>query len=140
EAIAERIDLKRALFGRIAPFLRHDAVIATNTSGLSVHELSDALPAPLRARFCGVHFFNPPRYMALIELIAGPDTEPALLDRLESWLTTRLGKSVVRARDTPNFIANRIGMFAMLAVMHHTTRLGLGFDEADALTGPAIGR
>lgn len=140
EAIAERIDLKRALFARVAPFVRHDAVIATNTSGLSVGELSAVLPAPLRPRFCGVHFFNPPRYMALVELVAGPETEPMLLDRLETWLTSRLGKSVVRAHDTPNFIANRIGMFALLAVMRHTERLGLGFDEADALTGPLIGR
>jgi 3-hydroxyacyl-CoA dehydrogenase len=140
EAIAERIELKQDLFARVAPFVRHDAVIATNTSGLSVSELSAVLPAPLRPRFCGVHFFNPPRYMALVELVAGPETEPVLLDRLETWLTSRLGKSVVRAHDTPNFIANRVGMFALLAVMRHTERLGLGFDEADALTGPPIGR
>lgn len=140
EAIAERIELKRELYARVAPHLRADAVFATNTSGLPVHELAEALPAPLRGRFCGMHFFNPPRYMALVELIKGPDTEPQLIERLEAWLTTRLGKSVVRARDTPNFIANRIGVFAMLAAMHHTARLGLGFDEADALTGPVIGR
>ncbi|MDX5363063.1 MAG: 3-hydroxyacyl-CoA dehydrogenase/enoyl-CoA hydratase family protein [Pseudazoarcus pumilus] len=140
EAIAERIELKRALFERIAPYVRHDAVIATNTSGLSVRELSAVLPEALRSRFCGVHFFNPPRAMALVELIAGPHTDAPLLDRLETWLTSRLGKSVVRAHDTPNFIANRIGMFALLAVMRHTERLGLGFDEADALTGPLIGR
>ena len=140
EAIAERIELKRMLFERIAPYLRHDAVIATNTSGLSVRELSAVLPELLRPRFCGVHFFNPPRYMALVELIAGTQTDSQLLDRLETWLTSRLGKSVVRAHDTPNFIANRIGMFALLAVMRHTERLGLGFDEADALTGPLIGR
>lgn len=140
EAIAERLELKAALFERVAPFIHEEALLATNTSGLSVRALSDVLPSPLRARFCGVHFFNPPRYMALVELITGPETEPVLLDRLESWLTTRLGKSVVRAHDTPNFIANRIGMFALLAVMRHTERLGLHFDEADALTGPLIGR
>lgn len=140
EAIAERIEPKRALFERIAPYVRHDAVIATNTSGLSVRELSGVLPEALRPRFCGVHFFNPPRYMALVELVAGPHTDAPLLDRLETWLTSRLGKSVVRAHDTPNFIANRIGMFALLAVMRHTERLGLGFDEADALTGTLIGR
>jgi len=140
EAIAERFEPKRELFGRIAPHVRHDAVLATNTSGLSVRELSAALPETLRPRFCGVHFFNPPRYMALVELVAGPMSDAPLLDRLETWLTSRLGKSVVRARDTPNFIANRVGMFALLAVMRHAERLGLGFDEADALTGPAIGR
>jgi 3-hydroxyacyl-CoA dehydrogenase len=78
--------------------------------------------------------------MALVELIATARTQPAMLDDLEAWLTTRLGKSIVRAKDTPNFVANRIGVFSILAVMHHTARLGLGFDEVDALTGPLIGR
>lgn len=140
EAVAERLDIKHELYARVAPHLREDAVLATNTSGLPVHALAQALPAALSARFCGIHFFNPPRYMALVELVAGPDTEPLRLDRIEAWLTTTLGKRVVRARDTPNFIANRIGVFSMLAAMHHTQRLKLGFDETDALTGPAIGR
>ena len=94
----------------------------------------------VRPRFCGVHFFNPPRYMHLVELIAGATTDPALLDALEAFLTTTLGKGVIRAKDTPNFIANRIGVFSILATMLHTQRLGLGFDVVDALTGPAIGR
>ncbi|WP_028353614.1 3-hydroxyacyl-CoA dehydrogenase/enoyl-CoA hydratase family protein [Bordetella petrii] len=140
EAIAERMDWKTALYERIAPHVGADAIVASNTSGLSIGELADALPAALRPRFCGVHFFNPPRYMRLVELIATPHTRPAVLDDLESWLTTRLGKGVVRALDTPNFIANRIGVFSILAALHHTERLGLGFDEVDALTGPKIGR
>ncbi|MDT3672307.1 MAG: 3-hydroxyacyl-CoA dehydrogenase/enoyl-CoA hydratase family protein [Aromatoleum sp.] len=140
EAIAEKIEWKRDLYAKIAPYLRPDAIVASNTSGLSVAALADALPEPLRPRFCGVHFFNPPRYMALVELIAAPATDPAMLDALETWLVTRLGKSIVRAKDTPNFVANRIGVFSILAVMHHTARLGLGFDEVDALTGPLIGR
>ncbi|OZI21648.1 3-hydroxyacyl-CoA dehydrogenase [Bordetella genomosp. 7] len=140
EAIAERMDWKAALYERIAPHVADGAILASNTSGLSISELAGALPQALRGRFCGVHFFNPPRYMRLVELIATPDTNPGVLDHLESWLTTRLGKGVIRALDTPNFIANRIGVFSILAAMHHTERLGLGFDEVDALTGPRIGR
>ncbi|HYG41494.1 MAG TPA: 3-hydroxyacyl-CoA dehydrogenase family protein, partial [Bordetella sp.] len=140
EAIAERMDWKVALYERIAPHVAPGAILASNTSGLSIGELADALPQALRARFCGVHFFNPPRYMRLVELIATRHTQAGVLDHLESWLTTRLGKGVIRALDTPNFIANRIGVFSILAALHHTERLGLGFDEVDALTGPKIGR
>ncbi|MBO9354668.1 3-hydroxyacyl-CoA dehydrogenase [Bordetella petrii] len=140
EAIAERMDWKTALYERIAPHVAPGAILASNTSGLSIGELADALPAALRPRFCGVHFFNPPRYMRLVELIATPHTQADVLDHLEAWLTTRLGKGVIRALDTPNFIANRIGVFSILAALHHTERLGLGFDEVDALTGPKIGR
>ena len=140
EAIGERMDWKRDLYGKVAPHVAPHAVFASNTSGLSITALADTLPEGLRARFCGVHFFNPPRYMSLLELIPTRYTDGPLLDRLEAWFTTRLGKNVLRAKDTPNFIANRVGIFSMLAVMHHTARLGLGFDEVDALTGPKIGR
>ena len=140
EAIAEKMEWKLDLYAKVAPFIRADAIFASNTSGLSIETLSEGMPAALRSRFCGIHFFNPPRYMALVELIATGSTDPATLDALEAWLTTRLGKSIVRAKDTPNFVANRVGVFSILAVMHHTARLGLGFDEVDALTGPLIGR
>lgn len=140
EAIAERLDWKKELYAKIAPHLSPSAILATNTSGLPLLLLSEALPENLRPRFVGVHFFNPPRYMPLVELIAGPATHSPLLDGLETWLTMRLGKGVVRAFDTPNFIANRIGVFSILAVMHHTEAFRLGFDEVDALTGPLIGR
>ncbi|WP_374487748.1 3-hydroxyacyl-CoA dehydrogenase/enoyl-CoA hydratase family protein [Zoogloea sp.] len=140
EAIAERLDWKEALYARILPHLGEDAILASNTSGLSVARLAGCLPAARQARFCGLHFFNPPRYMSLVELIPAPATDPALLDGLETWLTSALGKGVVRALDTPNFIANRIGVFSMLAVMHHTQAFGLALDEVDALTGPAMGR
>jgi 3-hydroxyacyl-CoA dehydrogenase len=124
----------------VAPHIAPGAIFASNTSGLSITEMSKTLPAALRKRFCGIHFFNPPRYMRLVELVPTPDTDPAILDQLETFLTTTLGKGVIRAKDTPNFIANRVGVFSMLAAMHHTQRLNLGFDEVDALTGPAIGR
>jgi 3-hydroxyacyl-CoA dehydrogenase len=140
EAIAEKQAWKDDLYRKIAPFIAPNAIIASNTSGLSINGLATALPAALRPNFCGVHFFNPPRYMHLVEIIATKDSRPAMLDALESWLVTRLGKGVVRAKDTPNFVANRVGVFSMLAVMHHTEAFGLGFDEVDALTGPLIGR
>lgn len=140
EAIAERTDWKNELYAKIAPHLNAQAIVASNTSGLSINGLAEALPVELRPRFCGIHFFNPPRYMHLVEIIATRSTAPATLDALETWLTSRLGKGVIRALDTPNFVANRIGVFSMLAVMHHTKAFSLGFDEVDALTGPLIGR
>ncbi len=140
EAIAERMDWKNDLYAKIAPHLSADAVIASNTSGLSINALAQGLPAALRPRFCGIHFFNPPRYMRLVEIIATRETSTATMDALETWLTSRLGKGVIRALDTPNFVANRVGVFSMLAVMHHTEAFGLGFDTVDALTGPQIGR
>ena len=140
EAISERMDWKKALFEKVAPHIGPDAIFATNTSGLSIGELAKVMPAQLRKRFCGIHFFNPPRYMRLVEVIPTAETDPAMVDRLETFLTTTLGKGVIRAKDTPNFVANRVGVFSMLATMHHTLAFKLGFDEVDALTGPAIGR
>ncbi len=140
EAIAERMDWKNDLYAKIAPHLAANAVIASNTSGLSINTLAEGLPEAVRPRFCGIHFFNPPRYMHLVEIIGTRSTDAGTLDALETWLTSRLGKGVIRALDTPNFVANRIGVFSILAVMHHTAAFGLGFDEVDALTGPRIGR
>ena len=140
EAIAEKMEWKLDLYAKVGPYIRSDAIFASNTSGLSINALDQGLPESMRDRFCGIHFFNPPRYMSLVELIPTTRTQPAMIDALEAWLTTRLGKSIVRAKDTPNFVANRVGVFSILAVMHHTARMGLGFDEVDALTGPLIGR
>jgi 3-hydroxyacyl-CoA dehydrogenase len=140
EAIAERMDWKQDLYRKIAPFVADHAILASNTSGLGINALADVLPEQLRHRFCGVHFFNPPRYMHLAELIPARTTDADVLDALETFLVTVLGKGVVRAKDTPNFIGNRIGVFSILATMHHTAQMELGFDVVDALTGPAIGR
>ena len=140
EAIAERTDWKNDLYAKIAPHIGANAIVASNTSGLSINMLAEGLPEAVRSRFCGIHFFNPPRYMHLVEIIATRTTAPDTLDALETWLTSRLGKGVIRALDTPNFVANRIGVFSMLAAMHHTQAFGLGFDAVDALTGPRIGR
>ncbi|WP_295009576.1 3-hydroxyacyl-CoA dehydrogenase/enoyl-CoA hydratase family protein [uncultured Dechloromonas sp.] len=140
EAIAERMDWKNDLYAKIAPHIAPHAIVASNTSGLSMNALAQGLPESIRPRFCGIHFFNPPRYMHLVEIIGTQSTDGGTLDALETWLTSRLGKGVIRALDTPNFVANRIGVFSILAVMHHTQAFGLGFDTVDALTGPKIGR
>jgi len=140
EAIAERMDWKLDLYKKIAPHVSATAVLASNTSGLSINGLAEALPEQLRHRFTGVHFFNPPRYMHLVEVIPTRLTDPAVVEGLEAFLTTTLGKGVVIAKDTPNFIGNRIGVFSMLAAMYHTEQFKLGFDTVDALTGPALGR
>jgi len=140
EAIAERMDWKLDLYKKVASHLSKTAVIASNTSGLSINTLAAALPEEMRHRFCGVHFFNPPRYMHLVELIPTQLTDASVVEGLEAFLATTVGKGVVIAKDTPNFIGNRIGVFSMLATMHHTEQFKLGFDTVDALTGPAIGR
>ncbi|MBD9481264.1 3-hydroxyacyl-CoA dehydrogenase/enoyl-CoA hydratase family protein [Pseudoxanthomonas sp. PXM02] len=140
EAIAERMDWKQDLYKKIAPFVADHAVLASNTSGLGINKLAEVLPEQLRHRFCGVHFFNPPRYMHLAELIPAKSTDGSVLEGLETFLTTTLGKGVVYAKDTPNFIGNRIGVFSILATAHHTGEFKLGFDEVDAITGPLIGR
>ncbi|NNM69771.1 MAG: 3-hydroxyacyl-CoA dehydrogenase/enoyl-CoA hydratase family protein [Gallionella sp.] len=140
EAIAERVDWKSDLYHKVAPYLGAHAIFATNTSGLSINQLAAAFPESLRHRFCGIHFFNPPRYMHLVELIACENTDVGLLDQLETFLVSGLGKGVVRAKDTPNFIANRIGVFSLLATAHHARQMGLGFDTVDALTGRYLGR
>ncbi|QWD91687.1 3-hydroxyacyl-CoA dehydrogenase/enoyl-CoA hydratase family protein [Polynucleobacter sp. MWH-Braz-FAM2G] len=140
EAIAERLDWKHALYEKVAPHIPAHALFATNTSGLPIGELAKGFSGDLKKRFCGVHFFNPPRYMHLLELIPAVDTEPAVLDTLETFMTSTMGKGVVRAKDTPNFIGNRVGVFSILAVFAEAQKFCLGFDAVDAITGSKLGR
>jgi 3-hydroxyacyl-CoA dehydrogenase len=140
EAIAERMDWKLDLYKKIAPHVAPTAIVASNTSGLSITKLAQALPENIKPRFCGIHFFNPPRYMALVELINTPNTQPQVLDDLEAFVTTFLGKNVVRAHDTPNFIANRVGIAGMLATIKEAENFGLSYDVVDDLTGKKLGR
>lgn len=140
EAVVERLDAKRAVLAQIDGVRRDDAIVSTNTSGLSVAALAEGRSETFRRHFLASHFFNPPRYMKLVELVPGPDTDPAATQRLRDVCERRLGKGVVIARDTPNFIANRIGTFGMLATLEAMTAFGLTVEEADALTGPAMGR
>lgn len=140
EAIAERMDWKADLYHKVAPHLGENSIFATNTSGLSINTLAQACPDSLRPRFCGVHFFNPPRYMHLVEIIPCLTSDAGVLDNLERFLVTTLGKGVVRAKDTPNFVANRIGVFSMLATIANAEKYGIRFDVVDDLTGPRLGR
>ena len=140
EAIAARMDWKQDLYKKIAAFVPAHTVLASNTSGLGINALASVLPEELRHRFCGVHFFNPPRYMHLAELIPANTTDPAVLQGLETFLTTALGKGVVRAKDTPNFVANRVGIGGMLATLKEVEKFGLSFDVVDDLTGKRLGR
>lgn len=140
EAIAERMDWKHDLYRKVAPHLASHAIFASNTSGLSITALAEGFDAELKTRFCGVHFFNPPRYMHLVELIPTAATQPEILDRLEAFLATTVGKGVVRAKDTPNFIANRVGSFSILAVFAEAEKYGIPFDVVDDLTGTKLGR
>ncbi|HJV63727.1 MAG TPA: 3-hydroxyacyl-CoA dehydrogenase/enoyl-CoA hydratase family protein [Albitalea sp.] len=140
EAIAERMDWKLDLYKRIAPAIAPHAIVASNTSGLSITKLGEVLPEEIKPRFCGIHFFNPPRYMYLVELIPTPKTEPHIIDQLEAFVTSQVGKGVVRAKDTPNFVANRVGIAGMLATMKEAENFGLSYDVVDDLTGKKLGR
>jgi 3-hydroxyacyl-CoA dehydrogenase len=140
EAILERMDLKLAIHAKIAANARPEALVTTNTSGLSIAGMTQGLPLEYRRRFFGTHFFNPPRYMRLLELIPTPDSDPALLKSFGEFGETVLGKGIVPAKDTPGFVANRIGCFDMQHVALLMIEDGLSIDEVDAITGPAIGR
>jgi 3-hydroxyacyl-CoA dehydrogenase len=140
EAIVEDSRAKQALFDRLAPHLAAGAILSSNTSGLSVSALAATLPETLRPRFLGTHFFNPPRYLSLLELIPAPATDPQLMAELGEFARRRLGKDIVVGRDTPNFVANRIGVYAMSNAMHRMQDMGLSFAEVDAVCGPATGR
>src|ERR1039457_4783902 len=139
EAVTENLALKQSLIEKIVPPLRPEAIVTTNTSGIPIASIAAHLPEPLRKRFFGAHFFNPPRYMRLVEIIAPPDADPAAIEAVSHFCDLRLGKEVVFARDTPNFIANRIGVFIMLEAVRLMQAEDLTIEEVDALTGTAIG-
>lgn len=140
EAITENLALKRELFDRIAPLLRPDAFVSTNTSGLQIALLAQGLPEHFRRRFLGTHFFNPPRYLKLLELIPTAETDPAVVGAMTAFLEGKVGRRVVLAKDTPGFIANRFGMWAMVHAIHTAERLHLSVEQVDAITGPFLGR
>ena len=140
EAVAESLEIKRSLFTRIETVRKPGTIITSNTSGLPIHLIAEGRSEDFQQHWAGTHFFNPPRYMKLVELIAGPKTKPEVLASLEEICDWRLGKGVVRAKDTPNFIANRVGTFAMLNVLRQMQALEMTVEEVDACTGPAIGQ
>ena len=140
EAVLERMDLKRALHAQIATHTRADALVTSNTSGLSVNGMTQGLSKEYRRRFFGTHFFNPPRYLRLLEIIPTSDTDERLLDSFSAFAEQVLGKGIVRCKDTPGFVANRIGCFAMQHILWLTVEENLGLDEVDAITGFPMGR
>jgi len=139
EAVAENLDIKRRLLERVAPRRAPHAVVSTNTSGIPVAAIANGFPEDFRRHWLGAHFFNPPRYLYLVEVIPGPDTLPEVVEWVSQICDRRLGKGVVQAKDTPNFIANRIGTFSSVAVLRLMQRDGFSIEEVDALTGPIIG-
>ena len=139
EAIVENLEIKRTLLKRVEAIRKPGTIITTNTSGLPVAKIADGFSADFRRSWFGTHFFNPPRYMRLLELIPTPDADPALIDAVTHFCDQQLGKGVVLAKDTPNFIANRIGTFSVLNVMRLMQKMDLTVEEIDALTGQAVG-
>ncbi len=140
EAVAENIEIKRSLFTRVEAVRAPGTIVSTNTSGIPVHDIAEGRSEDFQQHFAGTHFFNPPRYMKLVELIPAPKTRPEVLESLDEICDVRLGKGVVPAKDTPNFIANRIGTFSMLNALRMMQELDMTVEEVDACTGPAIGQ
>ena len=139
EVVAENLEIKRKLLARVAQFRKPGAVVTTNTSGLPVHLIAEGMSEEFQQRWAGTHFFNPPRYLKLVEVIPGPKTSSEVVETLSEFCDRRLGKGVVIAKDTPNFIANRIGTFSMLNALRLMGALGMTVEEVDACTGPAVG-
>ena len=140
EAVIEDLEIKRALLARVAGTIGKTAIVTTNTSGLGIAAMSAHLPPDVRRRFLGTHFFNPPRYLKLLEIIPGPETDTAVVAEMEAFGDRVLGKGVVRGKDTPNFIGNRIGSFGFGMALREMMAADLTIEEVDVLTGPAIGR
>ncbi|MCF8565273.1 3-hydroxyacyl-CoA dehydrogenase [Alicyclobacillus tolerans] len=140
EAVVENLEIKRQLLQKVESAVSDTAIVSSNTSGISIEAMLEGLSGGFRRRFLGTHFFNPPRYMKLLEIIPGPDTDPEILSFMRQFGERVLGKGVVFAKDTPNFIANRIGTYGLLVTLEAMKEQGLGVDEVDAITGPAMGR
>ncbi len=140
EAVAENLEIKRSLFSRVEAVRKPGTIVTSNTSGLPIHLIAEGRSEDFQQHWAGTHFFNPPRYMKLVELIPGPKTLPEVLQSLDEICDLRLGKGVVAAKDTPNFIANRIGTFSMLNAIRQMQALEMTIEEVDACTGPAIGQ
>src|ERR1700723_915285 len=139
EAVVENLEIKRSLLKKVEAIRKPGTIVTTNTSGLPIAKIAEGFSDDFRRSWFGTHFFNPPRYMRLLELIPTPNADPALIDAVTHFCDAQLGKGVVRAKDTPNFIGNRIGTFSVLNVMRLMQEMGLSIEEVDALTGQAVG-
>jgi len=140
EVVVERLDIKQSVFTEVEKYRTPGTLITSNTSGIPIHLMTAGRSDDFKKHFCGTHFFNPPRYLRLLEIIPTPDTDPAVISFLLNYGDLFLGKTTVLCKDTPAFIANRIGVFGMMAIMNAMEKLQLTIDEIEALTGPIIGR
>ena len=140
EVVIERLDIKQKIFEQVEKFRKPGTLVTTNTSGIPIHLMSDGRSEDFQQNFCGTHFFNPPRYLRLLEIIPDPRTKQEVLDFLLDYGDRFLGKTTVLCKDTPAFIANRVGVFGFMAVFKAMQQLGLNVDEVDTLTGPILGR
>jgi 3-hydroxyacyl-CoA dehydrogenase len=140
EVVVERLDIKQQVYEKVEQFRKAGTLITSNTSGIPIHMLSVGRSDDFKKNFCGTHFFNPPRYLRLLEIIPTPDTDQNVVDFLMHYGDLYLGKTTVLCKDTPAFIANRIGVYSIMSIFHIMEQLGLSIDEVDALTGPVIGR
>lgn len=140
EAVVERLDIKQQVFTNVEQFRKPGTLITTNTSGIPVHLLTQGRSEDFKKNFCGTHFFNPPRYLRLLEIIPGPETSPEVIDFLMNYGELHLGKTTVLCKDTPAFIANRIGVYGIMALFHLVEKMQLTVEEVDKLTGPVLGR
>jgi 3-hydroxyacyl-CoA dehydrogenase len=140
EVVAENLEIKRKLLSRVAQYRKPGAIVTTNTSGLPVHLIAEGMSEEFQQHWAGTHFFNPPRYLKLVEVIPGPKTSSDVIETLSEFCDRRLGKGVVVAKDTPNFIANRIGTYSMLNALRLMTSMGMTAEEIDACTGPVVGQ
>lgn len=140
EVIVENLDIKKQLFEKVENFRKSGSLITSNTSGIPIHLMSEGRSEDFQKHFCGTHFFNPPRYLRLLEIIPGPGTDPQVIDFLQHYGNLYLGKTTVLCKDTPAFIANRVGIYAIMKVVATMQKLNLNIDEVDKLTGPVIGR
>jgi len=140
EVVIERIDIKKSLFEKVEKYRKPGTLVSSNTSGIPIHLMSEGRSDDFRRHFCGTHFFNPPRYLRLLEIIPGPETDAAVLEFLMDYGRRYLGKTTVLCKDTPAFIANRIGVFSILWLFHYVKEHGWTVDEIDRLTGPVVGR
>lgn len=140
EVVVERLDIKQSVFTEVEKYRKPGTLVTSNTSGIPIHMMTEGRSEDFKKHFCGTHFFNPPRYLRLLEIIPTPFTDPAIIDFLMHYGDVTLGKTTVLCKDTPAFIANRVGVFGMMAIMNAMEKLQLSVDEIDALTGPIVGR
>jgi 3-hydroxyacyl-CoA dehydrogenase len=140
EAVVENIEIKRSVYEQVEQHRKSGSLITSNTSGIPIRLMTDGRSEDFRKHFCGTHFFNPPRYLRLLEIIPAPETDPAVIEFLMEFGDRMLGKTTVRCKDTPAFIANRIGVYAIMSLLHHVEESGWSVEAVDKLTGPVLGR